>query len=114
MPSLKSSVGNSKRISLDDVCFLLSVETEKDELGQVIGTNEVPRQIFCSKLSINRQEFLAGGQLGLKPQLLFVVDSDEYDNESSLMYENQKYIVYRTFPRSDGFTEVYCEVKAGG
>ncbi|MEK4501162.1 hypothetical protein [Bacillus sp. FSL R12-0069] len=96
------------------MCFLISVETEIDELGQVIDTNEIPRQIFCSKLSINRQEYLAGGQLGLKPQLLFVVDSDEYDNETSLRYENQKYMVYRTFPRSDGFTEVYCEVKVGG
>ncbi|PEQ33414.1 hypothetical protein CN467_22135 [Bacillus cereus] len=114
MPSIKSSVGNSKRISLDDVCFLLSVETETDELGQVIGTNETERQIFCSKLSINRQEFLAGGQLGLKPQIMFVVDADEYDDEATLMYENQKYTVYRIFPRSDGYTEVYCEVKAGG
>ena len=114
MPSLKSSVGNAKRISLDDVCFLISVETEKDALGQIIATNEIPRQIFCSTLSMNRQEFLTGGQLGLKLQLLFVVDSDEYDNETALRYENQKYTVYRTFPRSDGFTEVYCEVKAGG
>ncbi|PEN09672.1 phage head closure protein [Bacillus pseudomycoides] len=114
MPSIKSSVGNSKRISLDDVCFLISVENEKDDLGQVISTNETERQIFCSKLSISRQEFLAGGQLGLKPQIIFVVDSDEYDDETSLKYENQKYTVYRIFPRFDGYTEVYCEVKAGG
>ncbi|MGR6912498.1 hypothetical protein RCJ96_26665 [Bacillus sp. BSL6] len=113
MPSIKSSIGNAKHISLDDVCFLISLIIIKDELNQDEIIGEIPRQIFCSKLSINRQEFLAGGQLGFKPQLFFLVDSDEYDDETSLKYENQKYTIYRTFPRSDGFTELYCEVKSG-
>lgn len=113
MPSIKSNIGNSKHISLDDVCFLISQKNIKDELGQEEVVEEIPRQIFCSKLSINRQEFLAGGQLGFKPQILFLVDSDEYDDEAILKYEGQKYSIYRTFPRMDGFTELYCEVKVG-
>ncbi|PEA86652.1 hypothetical protein [Bacillus thuringiensis] len=113
MPSIKSKIGESKRISLDDVCFLISVKTMKDELDQEETAEEIPRQIFCSKSSINRQEFLAGGQLGFKPQLLLLVDSDEYDDESFFMHENKKYAIYRTFPRADGFTELYSEVRTG-
>lgn len=114
MPSLKSSVGNSKRISLDDVCFLISVETETDELGQVIGTNETERQIFCSELSITQSEFYSAGQLNRKPQIMLVVDSDEYDEEGKIKFGKKKHSIYRTFMRSDGLTELYCEVKAGG
>ncbi|EOP94831.1 hypothetical protein IGM_01263 [Bacillus cereus HuB4-4] len=114
MPSLKSSVGNSKRISLDDVCFLISVETEKDELGQVIGTNKTERQIFCSELSITQSEFYSAGQLNRKPQIMIVVDSDEYDGEEKIKHEKKEYSIYRTFMRTDGFTELYCEVKTGG
>jgi SPP1 family predicted phage head-tail adaptor len=114
MPSLKSSIGNSKHISLDDVCFLLSVtSTEDDELNQPINT-KTPRQIFCSKLNINRAEFSAAGQLGHKPKILLIVDSDEYDDENSLTYESTSYRVYKVFMRTDGFTELYCEVNIGG
>ncbi|PGZ44102.1 hypothetical protein COE56_30470 [Bacillus anthracis] len=113
MPSIKSNIGDSKHISLDDVCFLISVKTIKDELDQEEAIKEIPRQVFCSKSSISRQEFLAGGQLGFKPQILLLVDSDEYDDETSLIYGNKKYSIYRTFPRVDGFTELYGEVKTG-
>lgn len=113
MPSLKSNIGNNEHISLDDVCFLISVKSVDDELGQPIYT-DIERQVFCSRKSVSRAEFLAAGQLDLKPQIIIIVDSDEFDGEKSLKYENKKYSIYRTFMRSDGFTELYGEVRAGG
>jgi SPP1 family predicted phage head-tail adaptor len=114
MPSLKSSLGNKEHISLDDVCFLISYTTVKDELGQPIEDKEVERQIFCAELSVSRAEFSAAGQHDRKPQRTLVVDSDEYDQELTVKHENKKFTIYRTFMRSDGLTELYCEVRAGG
>ena len=102
MPSIKSSVGNSKHISLDDVCFLISQESYYDELGQD-SFEETTYQCFCSKLSITRQEFLNAGQLGYKPQLVIVVNSDEYDEQKVIEYEEKRYTVYKTFQRADGY-----------
>lgn len=114
MPSLKSSIGNKEHISLDDVCFLISIiSSGKDALNQPIVTESL-RQVFCSKLSLNRAEFLAAGQLNHKPQMTIVVDSDEYDGEKKLEYDRVTYTIYRSFPRSDGFTELHCEVRASG
>lgn len=113
MPSLKQTPGNNQHISLDDVCFLISITSTEDELGQPIET-EMPRQVFCSRVSVSRQEFQVAGQLDLKPQMTILVDSDEYDSEEMLRYGEKKYHVYRDFMRPDGFTELYCEVKAGG
>jgi SPP1 family predicted phage head-tail adaptor len=112
MPSLKSTVGNNKYISLDDACFLIKVTSTPDELEQQIE-NEIERQVFCSKLNVSRAEFLAAGQLKFKPQMTIVIDSDEYDQEKSLKYEDKKYSIYRTFMRTDGYTELFCEVRAG-
>ena len=109
MPSLKSSIGNNKFISLDDICNLLSQTSTKDELGQPIIT-EKPFMAFCSKLSITRQEFNVAGQHGHKPEMMLVVDSDAYDQEKNVEYHNKKFHIYKTFARSDGFTELYCEV----
>lgn len=112
MPSIKSSLGNNGRISLDDVCFLISITSKDDELGQSIDS-EIERQIFCSKTSINRAEFLAAGQLNHKPQMTIIVDADEYDGEKLLRYGGNKFVIYRSFMRTDGFTELYCEVRVG-
>lgn len=112
MPSFKSAIGNPSNISLDDVCTLFSITTTKDELGQYEPT-EKPYLVFCSKLSITRAEFNTAGILGFKPDMMLVVDSDSYDQEKLLEYGKKKYSIYKTFQRTDGFTELYCEVKTG-
>jgi SPP1 family predicted phage head-tail adaptor len=111
MPSLKSNIGNNKFISLDDICNLLSQTSTQDDLGQPIIT-EKPYMVYCSKLSITRQEFNVAGQQGHKPEMMLVVDSDSYDQEKKLEYQNKKFNIYKTFARSDGFIELYCEVNA--
>jgi len=112
MPSIKSSIGYRKNISLDDAADLLQITTTKDELGQAIK-HEKPFMIFCSKMSITRAEFNTSGQLGHKPVMMLIVDSDAYDNEKFLNYQGKKYSIYKSFQRIDHFTELYCEVKAG-
>lgn len=113
MPSLKSSIGNREHISLDDVCFLISITNEYDDLNQPIPT-ETLSMVYCSRLSVTRAEFSAAGQTGNKPNMIIVVDSDEYDGEARLEYDRVKYSIYKDFLRSDGHTELYCEVDAGG
>jgi SPP1 family predicted phage head-tail adaptor len=114
MPSLKSPVGNKKSVSLDDVCYLLTVTTVgKDELDQSIEAIQ-ERPVFCTKTSISRAEFVGAGQLGYKPKIQILINSDEYDEETKLKYEDKLYSVYKTFMRDDGYTELYCEVKLGG
>jgi hypothetical protein len=106
---LNSSIGNNKFISLDDICNLISQTSTQDDLGQPIITENF-HMVFCSKLSITRQEFNVAGQQGYKPEMMLVIDSDSYDQEKKLEYHNKKYNVYKVFMRSDGFTELYCEV----
>jgi SPP1 family predicted phage head-tail adaptor len=110
--SFKSSIGNRLNISLDNVCNLLSVTTTQDDLGQFIKT-EKSYMVFCAKMSITRAEFNSAGNLGYKPQLMLIVDSDSYENEKLVEFEGKKYSIYKTFQRNDNFTEVYCEVKSG-
>lgn len=112
MPRLKSNIGNRSFISLDDVCELLSITTIKDDIGNMIKT-EKPFMCFCSKMSITRAEFNAAGSLGLKPDMMLVVDGDAYDNEKYLLYQGTKYSIYKSYQRADNFMELYCEVRNG-
>lgn len=109
----KQSISYSKNVSLDDICYLLSKIIEKDELLQEIEIfNE--REVFCSTQSVNRYEFNSAGVNGIKPKYTFLVDYDEYNNESEIKYNEEIYTVYRTFVRHDGFIELHSEVRIGG
>ena len=113
MRSYKQSLGNVQNISLDDICDLISITSTPDELGQPIK-QEKKYVVFCSKLSITRAEFNAAGQLGYKPDMMLLIDSETYNKESHVEYNHKRYSIYKIFPRIDGFTELYCEVKSGG
>jgi hypothetical protein len=113
MPSYrKSSIGDRGNISLDHVLDLISITTTRDNLGQFTKV-ENPYMVFCAKQSIVRSEFNQAGQLGLKPDSMFLIDADSYGDEKLLDFENKRYSIYKTFQRSDGFIELYCEVKSG-
>jgi SPP1 family predicted phage head-tail adaptor len=105
-------MGNRDFISLDDVCNLLSqVTTGADDLGQPT-IEEKKFLVFCSKLSITRAEHATAGQLGHKPEIVLIVDSDAYDEEKRLEYRGKNYNIYKSYLRLDGFTEIFCEVNA--
>ena len=113
MPSLKQSIGNKKYVSKDDVCFLMSTTIARDELLQEIEV-EKERQVFCDRLSIEQKEFTGSMQNGLKAEMTIILDHDEYDYEQKLKYRDKVYSIYRTFVRSDGDIELYCDVRVGG
>lgn len=112
MPSLKQSIGSSQRISKDDVCFLMSSTIIVDELLQEIEIT-LPELVYCAPVSIGQREFSIAAQAGLKAQITLIIDYDEYDGEKEVEYNRMKYSIYRTFVRSDGDIELYCEVRKG-
>ena len=99
--------------SLDNVCKLIKKEYYQDKIGQFLA-KESEREIFCKEKPIYNNEFFNAGQCGIKPSLNLVIDSEEYEGEKELVFEEVRYNIYRTFKREDSFTELYCEVVCGG
>lgn len=113
MASIKPSSGSRKNISLDDVCFLMTIDIQKDELMQEVEIL-LPELVFCSVVSIGQKEFTASMQAGMKSELLLIVNYDEYEGQRVIEYNRALYSIYRTFVRDDGNIELYCEVRVGG
>ena len=112
MPQLRQSVGSYNNISLDDVCTLVSQTYVKDELNQEIE-QDVERTVFCMVSSVNRAEFFQAGRNGHKPVMIIYMDAIEYDDQSELLYRDEKYYVYKVFFRTDGHVELSCEKRVG-
>lgn len=92
--------------SLDDVCYLVSYESKKDDIGNQIKT-PVETLCYCSKTSTSANEYFKARQQGLKPSLKLAVDTLSYDGETQVKYEDDMYDVYRVYGRADGITELY-------
>ena len=39
--------------------------------------------------------------------------SSEYDNETEVQYGNNKFSIYRTYERDNGYTELYLSERVG-
>ena len=112
MPKIRQTVGSYNNISLDDVCTLVSIDYVVDEIGQQRALQK-ERNVFCMVSSVNRAEFFAAGKNGFKPQMIIYMQAEEFDDQEELKYRNEKYFIYRSFIRTDGYIELSCEKRVG-
>lgn len=82
-----------------------------DSIGNLNATIS-KRTVFADIKSISGQEFANAGQNGIKPALVFVIWTNEYDNEEEIEY-GIVYSIYRRYVRDDGRIELYTEERVG-
>lgn len=94
------------------VVTLIQTEQQRDAYG-VMRAVETSREVFCQVDSVTRQEFFEGGRNGLNPELRFTLFAYDYDGETVIEYNGQRYGVYRTFVSRTDSVELYAERKGG-
>lgn len=113
---------------MDDVILLIADGGEYDAY-KVWHKTETSRQVFAKVNSVTRSEFFSGGRNGLNPQLVFTMFAGDYEGETVVEYQGQRYAVYRTYkgnkngyvgPNTSSrqelladYIELYVERKAG-
>ena len=91
-----------------DVVRLISVTTTENDMGDIIET-PVEREVFADKQSIRQSEFYQAAATGLRPELMFVVRSVDYNGEQKLKYNDKEYAVIRTYDKDGELTELVCQ-----
>jgi len=94
------------------VINLISVELTQDDILQNVE-NETSREVFCNIGSIDGNEFLRAGQLGLKPRYRITMFKYDYNGERTVEIFGKRYDVYRTYEGRDDMIDLYVERKAG-
>ena len=95
----------------DDVLELVSTTMQQNKYGVWVKT-ETSRQVFCRVSSVSQTEFFEAGRNGLNPEWRFSVFAADYQGEETVIYNNKRYGVYRTY-RDGDFIELYVERKGG-
>lgn len=63
--------------------------------------------------SVSRSEFFEGGRNGLKPELVFTMFEDDYNDEKIVMYRGIAYAIYRTYLGRNDTIELYAQRREG-
>jgi SPP1 family predicted phage head-tail adaptor len=93
-----------------DVVKLISVTTTENDMGDVIET-PVEREVFADKQSIRQSEFYQAAATGLRPELMFVVRSIDYNQEPKLKHgdKDKTYTIIRTYEKDGELIELVCQ-----
>jgi len=91
-----------------DVVKLISVTVTENDMGDIIET-PVEREVFADKQSIRQSEFYQAAATGLRPELMFVVRTIEYNGETRLKYNGKIYDIIRIYDKDGELTELVCQ-----
>ena len=95
-------------MTFDHEVTLISETITEDEIGNQIPV-ETETTILCGKKSVTRSEFYNAATAGLKPSIVLVVHTYEYEGQQRLEFEGERYKVIRAYEVSTEELELTCE-----
>jgi len=96
----------------NDVIKLCSSAYSKDSKGVLRETETISEFIMAEIKSAGANEWFEGGRNGLNPEYTFIINRIEYNNEETVIFNDVKYTVYRTYIKEDRI-ELHCEKRKG-
>ena len=91
---------------------LITVNYDKDIYG-VSSKTEVAKKVYGYYDSVSASEVFDGGRNGLNPQFRFVMTELDYNGQTILVRNSERFAVYRTYRPNNGTVELYCERQGG-
>ena len=73
--------------------------------------NVVEWDVFAEKMSVRQSEFYQAANQGLKPNIVFEIYSEEFQDAELVKYDGQDYSIIRTFQKTLDRLELICEKK---
>jgi SPP1 family predicted phage head-tail adaptor len=90
-----------------DVIELISITNTTNDLGNPIESKTY-REVFTERKSIGMKEFYMAQQANLKPELTFIIQEIDYQNEKKIRYNNIEYYVIRIYNSGLDRIELVC------
>lgn len=92
-----------------EVINLISTIDGDNEVGDPIKIKVKSGDICADKLSVRQSEFYQAAVVGLRPEIVFVIRTIEYNQETLLEYGGKEYTIIRPYEKDSDFTELVCQ-----
>jgi len=97
-----------------EIIYLVNQVKEEDEIGNILPSSETLTKCYAKKQSLRTNEFYSAVEVGLTPSCEFVVKKLNYNGESELNWNNERYQIIRTIDPKNKFDIVLvCAKKIG-
>lgn len=70
------------------------------------------REVYANKKSVRQSEAYQAAVIGLKPELMFEIQSGEYEQEERVLFNGKYYEITRVYDRGE-VTELVCTALTG-
>ena len=97
----------------NDFITLVAKTYEKDARGVQRKTEVLKENIPALVRSAGSQEYFEGGRNGLNPQYQFTIRTLDYAGEETVIYEEKRYAIYRTYRKDADFIELHVQKESG-
>lgn len=97
---------------IPETATLVGASYTTDTYG-VRRRTETTKTVYGYFDSVTASELFEGGRNGLNPEFRFVMTDLDYDGQTILVRDSERYSVYRTYRPNNGTVELYCERKGG-
>ena len=97
-----------------EIIYLISEVLEEDEIGNTITSSSTSNKCYAKKQSVRTNEFYNASMVGLTPSCEFIIKRLNYNGESELEWNNDRYQIIRTIDPKNKFDIVLvCSKKIG-
>lgn len=97
-----------------EIIYLISEVLEEDEIGNTITSSSTSNKCYAKKQSLRTNEFYNASMVGLTPSCEFIIKRLNYNGESELEWNNDRYEIIRTIDPKNKFDIVLvCSKKIG-
>ena len=97
-----------------EIIYLINEVLVEDEIGNTIASSSTSKKCYAKKQSVRTNEFYNASMVGLTPSCEFVVKRLNYNGESELEWNNDRYQIIRTIDPKNKFDIVLvCSKKIG-
>ena len=97
-----------------EIIYLISEVLVEDEIGNTITSSTTSNKCYAKKQSVRTNEFYNASMVGLTPSCEFIIKRLNYNGESELEWNNDRYEIIRTIDPKNKFDIVLvCSKKIG-
>ena len=97
-----------------EIIYLISKTQEEDEIGNISSSSETSNKCYAKVQSVKTNEYYNAVSIGLNPSIEFVIKKLNYNDESEIDWNNERYSIIRTIDPKNKFDIVLVASKKIG
>lgn len=101
-------------MNYSEIIYLIRQVKNMDDIGNYLSSSETKQKCYAKKQSVKTGEYYSAIEVGLTPNCEFVIKRLNYNGESELEWNDERYQVLRTIDPKNKFDIVLvCSKKIG-